>query len=169
MLLFFLDEFFRVCQIIFLSFIPSVLIQIKAVLAVHILLALMTFIKSLVKCTLLDSCDPFEHILSSCNHREIEIDKTIETPEQLFHLCAAWHDRFSFNLTNSSSIFSRAFCFHFETMTETLQNLEYVLQPRYRRLTEPRDFLIKQLTSEAPRGATPSWLEELRGNFTDWA
>ena len=115
--------------------------------------------------------DPFEHMLSQCNHKGKKIhESSIETPEQLYEKCRGWEDRFSFQMFNTTPpIFARDFCYHFETMNQTLENLKSIIIPRIRPLEEHRDYLIEQKTSEKPRKKTPTWLEALHEKFNVWA
>ena len=117
--------------------------------------------------------EPFEHVLSSCNHNEIEIPSSLESSPNLgpdlYHLCRGGGNRFSLQMFNTTPpIFSRDLCFKMEKMKETLENLEHVLQPRVRPLTEPRDFLVEQLTAASKRKETPK-LEGRREEFNVWA
>ena len=115
--------------------------------------------------------DPFEHMLSQCNHKEKKLhESSIETPEQLYKKCRGWEDRFSLEMfTTTPPLFSHDFCYHFENMSQTLQNLESILEPRIRPLTGPRDYLVVQKTSQKHRKETPAWLEALHEKFNVWA
>ena len=115
--------------------------------------------------------EPFEHMLSTCNHKGTKIPHSIgESPEELYNLCRGFGGRFDLQMFNTTPpIFSRDFCFQFEDMKETLENLEHILQPRVRPLTEPRDFLIEQKTAASTRKDPPPWLEARRDAFNSWA